>query len=199
MLIILYIVTALLVLTGFQPFNIAGVFFGICYLPGLSLLAIIKKDMLEMEDLILSFPASIGMSGLLTLVLLYAGIHVKFIAYIIYAVTGLIVLFHLIRSSGAPLLKIKLSSAEIRFIIAALLVTVMFSIPVISERISISRHGFHHLSIVTGIFNGFFPPDNPGMGGTAIGYQWGYHTLVAAISFPADLHPLRVFSILNIS
>ena len=197
-LIIIYFITALLVLTGIQPLKIIGIFFGICYLPGLSLLAIIKKDILKMEDLILSFPVSVGISALLTLVLLYSGIHVKFIVYIMYAVTGLVLLLHMIKSSGAPSLRIELSSSEISFIIVALLTTVMFSIPVISERISISHHGFHHFSMVTGIFNGFFPPDNPGMGGTAIGYQWGYHTLVAAISFPMDLHPLRIFSIFNI-
>ena len=36
------------------------------------------------------------------------------------------------------------------------------------------------------------------MGGTAISYHWGFHSLVAAISFPSDFHPLRIFSTLNI-
>lgn len=198
MLIIVYIITALLVLTGFQPLKITGIFFGICYLPGLSLFALIKKDVLKMEDLILAFPGSIGISSLLTLGLLYAGVHIKFIAFIIFGLTGLSLLFHVVKYKKSPPLNIELSAGEARFLVGAILLTLLFSIPIISERISISHHGFHHLSIVTRIFNGFFPPDNPGMGGTAIGYQWGYHAFVAAISFPANYHPLRIFSILNI-
>ncbi|HDH05632.1 MAG TPA: hypothetical protein ENH01_07960 [Nitrospirae bacterium] len=198
MLIILYIITAALVLAGFQPLKIAGIFFSICYLPGLTLFALIKKDALKIEDMILSFPVSVGISGLLTLGLLYIGVHVKFIAYIIYGITGFILLFHVIKYKKSPPLTISLSGREIRFIIIAFLATLAFSIPVISERIAISAHGFHHLSMVTRIFNGFFPPENPGMGGAAIGYQWGYHALVAAISFPANFHPLRVFSTFNV-
>ena len=198
MLIILYILTALLVLTGFQPLNVTGIFFGICYLPGLILFALIKKDSLKIEDIILAFPASIGISSLLTLCLLYIGVHVKFIAYIIYGISGFIILSYVIKYKKFPSLTIKLSGGETRFIIIAFLMTLVFSIPVISERIAISAHGFHHFSIVTRIFNGIFPPENPGLGGTAIGYQWGYHALVAAISFPANFHPLRVFSVINI-
>ena len=185
-------------LAGIQSLSTTGIFFALCYLPGLVLLAIIKKESLKSEDLILAFPCSIGISSLLTIGLLYIGIHVKFVAYIIYGMTGLLLLFLVIKHKKSPPLHIDLSTAEIRFLVAALLMTVMFSIPIISERISISHHGFHHLSIVTRIFNGFFPPENPGMGGTAIGYQWGYHALVAAISFPTNFHPLRVFSVLNI-
>lgn len=197
-LIILYVITALLVFTGFQPLVIAGIFFGICYIPGLVMIALIKKDNLKIEDLILAFPGSIGISSLLTLVLLYAGIHVKFIAFIIYGITGFILLCYAIKSKKSLLLNIDLSRGEVRFIIVAFIVTLMLSIPVIAERIVISAHGFHHLSIVTRIFNGFFPPENPGMGGATIGYHWGYHALVAAISYPSNVHPLRVFSILNI-
>ncbi|GBD96588.1 MAG TPA: hypothetical protein ENG83_11210 [Nitrospirae bacterium] len=198
MLIILYIITAALVLAGFQPLKIAGIFFGICYLPGLTLFALIKKEGLKIEDLILSFPASVGISSLLTLGLLYIGVHVKFIAYIIYGISGFIILSYVIKYKKSLSLTINLSGGEIRFIIIAFLMTLAFSIPVISERIAISAHGFHHFSMVTRIFNGFFPPENPGIGGAAIGYQWGYHALVAAISFPANFHPLRVFSVINI-
>ncbi len=198
MLIIIYCITAVLILAGFKTLSIAGIFFALCYLPGLTLITLIKKDSLKIEDLILAFPGSIGISSLLTLGLLYVGVHVKFVAYIIYGITGLLLLFHVIKYKKSPLLHIELSAGETRFLVVALLLTLVFSIPVISERISISHHGFHHLSIVTRIFNGYFPPENPGMGGTAIGYQWGYHALVAAISFPSNYHPLRIFSMLNI-
>ena len=198
MLIILYVITALLVFTGFQPLVIAGIFFGICYIPGLVMIALIKKDNLKIEDLILAFPGSIGISSLLTLVLLYAGIHVKFIAFIIYGITGFILLCYAIKSKKSLLLNIDLSRGEVRFIIVAFIVTLMLSIPVISERIAISHHGFYHFSLVANISNGFFPPDNPGLGGAPIGYHWGYHAFVAALSYPVDINPLRVFSILNI-
>ena len=51
MLAILYIITAALVLTGFAPLKIVGVFFGMCYLPGLTLFSIIKKEkLISYED-----------------------------------------------------------------------------------------------------------------------------------------------------
>ncbi len=196
--VILYFVPAILFLTNTGLFKIAGTFLCICYLPGLFSYVFIQKDSLEFEDLVLAFPVSIGVSSLLTLGLLYFGVHVKLIAYIIYLITGLALFLYVAKNKKLPSITIKLSRGEISFIIIAFLMTLLFSIPVISERIAISQHGFHHLSIVTGIFNGFFPPDNPGMGSTAIGYHWGYHALVAAISSPADFHPLRVFSVLNI-
>lgn len=197
-LIYLYILPVIFYSLDIGPFTIAAVLFSLCYLPGLAFSTFIKNDRLEIEDLIFAFPVSIGTSCLLTLGLLYIGTPVKFIAYIIHGVTGLIILIHIIKYRKPPSLPVKLSKEEIKFIIIALLMTIILSIPVISERVAISAHGFHHLSMVNQIFNGIFPPENPGLGGTSISYHWGYHALVAAISFPADFHPLRVFSMLNI-
>ena len=198
MLIITYIITAIFVLTGFQFLKITGIFFGICYLPGLTLIALIKKDRLEIGDLALAFPCAIGLSSLLTLILLYAGVHVQFIAYTIYGIAACFVLLYILIHKELPRITIKLSDGDIKFLVIAFLMTLMFSIPLISDRLAISAHGFHHLSIVTSVINGFFPPDNPGLGGAAINYHWGYHSLIAAISFPINFHPLYAFSTLNI-
>jgi hypothetical protein len=196
--IILYIITVILVLTGVKLLTIAGIFFGICYLPGLAMFALIKKDGLQFEDLILAFPVSIGISALLTLGLLYIGVHVKFIFHILYGIIGFSVLLYIIKYKKAPSLSVKLSGREIRFIIIALLITLIFSIPVLSERTAISAHGFHHSTISTQILNGIFPPENPGLGGTTLSYHWGYHAFVAALSSPTNFPPLRVMSLLNV-
>jgi hypothetical protein len=162
------------------------------------MITLIKKDSLQFEDLILAFPGSIGISSLLILGMLYIGVHVKFISHIIIGFIGLIVLLYLIKYKKPLSLPVKLSAREIRFIIVAFTITLMFSIPVISERIAISAHGFHHSTIVTQILNGIFPPENPGLGGTELSYHWGHHALVAALSFPTSFHPLRVISTLNV-
>ena len=159
MLIITYIITAIFVLTGFQFLKITGIFFGICYLPGLTLIALIKKDRLEIGDLALAFPCAIGLSSLLTLILLYAGVHVQFIAYTIYGIAACFVLLYILIHKELPRITIKLSDGDIKFLVIAFLMTLMFSIPLISDRLAISAHGFHHLSIVTSVINGFFPPD----------------------------------------
>lgn len=198
MLFVLYIASIIMAVTGVPLLAVAGIVLGICYLPGLSLFTFIKKDRLMLEDLILAFPVSIGISCLLTLGFLYAGVHVKYVAFCIIGITGCGLLWSYIRKRKKPCFDVGFSIKETVFITSAFILTVLFSIPLISERVAISAHGFHHLSLVTSIFNGFFPPDNPGMGGTAIGYHWGYHTLIAAVSYPANVHPLRVFSILNI-
>jgi hypothetical protein len=160
--------------------------------------ALIKKDSLKFEDLILAFPGSLGISSSLTLGLLYIGIHVKFISYIIYGIIGFIVLLYIFKYKKLPSLVINLSDKEVRFIIVAFLMTLIFSIPVISERVAISSHGFHHSTIVTQVLNGIFPPENPGLGGTALSYHWGHHTLVAVLSSPTNIHPLRIISLLNV-
>ena len=195
MLIIVYFIILFLSLTGYSLFSAIGIIAALCYLPGLVVIATFKRGDLVFEDMILSFPVSLCISSLLTLIFLYTGIQISYIAYLIYAVTGLIVLVNSITCKGV---KAKVTGAEIIFIIMALLATFLFSIPIFSERIAISHHGFHHFSLVTSILNGFFPPDNPGLGGTLIGYHWGYHAFIAALSYPMNINPLRVFSILNI-
>ncbi len=198
MLIFLYFLAAALVLTGVQPFTTAGVLFGICYLPGLTLFVFFKKDALDIKDLILAFPCSLGISSLFTVGLLYTGVGVQFISYIIYGLNGAALLLYSVNHRKLAQLKIKLTPEEQRFLIVALLMTLVLSIPVLSERIAISAHGFHHSTIATQILNGIFPPENTGLGGTSLSYHWGHHALVAALSFPADFHPLRVISTLNI-
>lgn len=197
-LIILYIITVILALTGFQPFSIAGIFFGICYLPGLAMFAYIKKESLKLEDLVLAFPVSIGISSLLILGLLYAGVHVRFVSYIIIGSIGIMILMFFAKYKKLPSLTVKLTGGEIRFVIVAFLMTLIFSIPVISERMAVSAHGLHHFTLVSQILNGIFPPENPGLGGTAVSYHWGYHAFVAVLSYPTDFHPLRIISSLNV-
>jgi hypothetical protein len=197
-LIILYITTIVLIVTGLHPLIIAGIFFGICYLPGLTMLALIKKKDLHFEDFILALPVSIGISSILIFALLYAGIHVKFISYIIIGIVGLLILATSIKHKKLPSFNLKLSKKEVRFVIIAFLMTLIFSVPVISERITVSAHGLHHFTLVSQIMNGIFPPENSGMGGTPIGYHWGYHAFIAALSYPMDLNPLRIISMLNV-
>lgn len=160
--------------------------------------ALIKKDSIQFEDLILAFPASIGISALLMLGLLYSGVHVKFIYHIIYCIAGLSILLYIIKHKKVPSLSVELSGREFKFIIIALLLTIVFTIPVISERIVISAHGFHHTTLSTQILNGIFPPENPGMGGTSLSYHWGYHAFVAVLSSPTAFPPLQVMALLNV-
>ena len=197
-LIALYITTVVSIVTGFHPLIIAGIFFGICYLPGLAMFALIKKESLHFEDLILALPVSFGISSILIFALLYAGIHARFVSYIIIGIVGLMILATSIKQRNFPSINLKLSGKEVRFIIVALLTTLIFSVPVISERITVSAHGLHHFTLVSQIMNGIFPPENPGMGGTPIGYHWGYHAFIAALSSPMDLNPLRIISVLNV-
>ncbi|RJO61039.1 hypothetical protein C4544_03825 [candidate division WS5 bacterium] len=194
----LYAVPAILILTGVGSFKIVGIAFILCYLPGLSFFSLAKKQQLIFEDLVLAFPISIGISGLLTLGLLVFGVSVKYIAYIIYALNVTVLFFSLIRCRSISFISIRLLRNEAWFIAVAFLATLILSVPVIAERIAISAHGFHHLSMVNQIINGIFPPENTGLGGTSISYHWGYHALVAVLSLPLDINPLRVFSILNI-
>jgi hypothetical protein len=197
-LIIIYITTAILVLTGFQPLIIASIFFGICYLPGLAMFALIKKEILQFEELVLAFPVSIGISSVLVFGLLYVGVHVTYTFYLIIGIAGIMILMSSIKHGKLSSLTVRLSGREFRFVIFAFMTTLAFSIPVISERIVISAHGFHHSIIATQIINGIFPPENPGMGGTSLSYHWGYHTFIAAIASPSSLPPLVVISVLNV-
>jgi hypothetical protein len=199
-LLLLYILPAILILINIKFLKVVGIFLIICYLPGFSLFSFGKKEKLNFEDLILAFPSSLGISTLLTIGLLYLGIQVEYIAFIIYIITALAILCYIIgRYKKLPSLKIELDHSELVYLSIALLVTLLLSIPIISERVAISAHGFHHSIIITQILNGIFPPENPGLGGTPLSYYWGYHALIAAFSFPIDFHPLRIISILNIT
>jgi hypothetical protein len=188
----------LLILTGIDPLVVAGIFLGVCYLPGLAIFTLCRKDSVRFGDLILSFPVSIGVSSLLLICFLFIGLHVKFTFYILTGAVGFSILLYMMKYRKIPYFTVQLTGNEMKFVVVAFLVTLLFSIPVISERISISAHGFHHSAIATQIMNGIFPPENPGMGGARLNYHWGFHAFIASISLPAGFPPLRVISVLNV-
>jgi hypothetical protein len=169
----------------------------ICYLPGLFLFALGKKETLEFEDLILAFPCSIGISSIGILGVFYLGAPFKYLLYLLCIIAGITVIFFVRKKSH---IKIHITSKELAFIFFACTITLLLSIPVLfgADRIDISAHGFFHSTFVTQILNGIFPPENAGLGGTSISYQWGFHALIAAISSEIDFHPLQVMSALNV-
>ncbi len=197
---ILYLLSIIFLIFKIKILKIFSVFFLLTYLPGLLLFISSKKENLTFHDLILAFPVSIGVTAILTLGLLYLGVHVRYVIFISCIISGLITLQFLIaKYKRSQHIKLEISKKEGISICVFLILTLLFSIPVFSERVAITVHGFHHASIVAQILNGIFPPENPGMGATRLSYQWGYHSLIAAISSPANLQSLKVFSIINIS
>lgn len=196
---ILYLLSINFLFLKIKILEIFSIFLLLTYLPGLLLLISSKKENLTFHDLILAFPVSIGITSILTLGLLYFGVHIGYVIFTSCAIGGLIMLRFLTTGyKRIQYIKLKISKKESIFICVFFILTLLLSIPVFSERVAITVHGFHHVSIITQILNGIFPPENPGMGATKLSYQWGYHSLIAAISSPADLQPLRVFSIVNI-
>jgi hypothetical protein len=197
-LIIVYLTIALLTFSGFKPISVYTAIIGICYLPGFVILSLFRKGSLKFDDLILSFPVSVGAGSVLLLVFLYAGLPVRYVIHFMFGIIGISLVIRFILYRRPPSLTISLTSSEKRFIIVAVIMTLLFSIPLLSETITISAHGFHHSSIATQILNGFYPPENPGLGGFSLSYHWGFHAYLAAISSPSGLPPLRVISLLNI-
>jgi len=162
----LFFLITITIFLNVEPFRAVGVFLNIYYLPGLSLVTLVKKERLLYEDLLLSFPCSIGISGLLTLVLLFAGVHVKNIAFIIYIINGFAVVSFLFAQRKKKFYPIvELNKQEIIFCFFALSVVLLLSVPFFTgpNRMAISAHAFHHSSLVTQIMNGIFPPENPGL------------------------------------
>jgi hypothetical protein len=199
-LILLFLLSSVFLFFSAGPFTVAGIFLIVCYIPGLSLLALARKDKLAYEDFILSFACSIGISGLLTIGLLVCGIDVKYVPAMIHLFSGAAILGCLIRKNkGRACAGMDLSSDEIRFVFVALLATIVLSIPFLlgPDRITIASHVFHHSSIITQIINGIFPPENPGLGGTDIGYYWGFHSLMAAISVKTAYQQVQIIFVLN--
>lgn len=198
-LIFLYILPLILMLINFKIPKIVGVFLILCYLPGFFLFYFGKRGRLNFEDLVLAFPGSLGISAFLTIGLLYIGIPVRYILFIIYTIIAFAILGYIITHyKRLPSLKIEFTSGEIIYLKIILIITLLFSIPLISERVVISAHGFHHSIIATQILNGLFPPENPGLGGIPLGYYWGYHALIAVFSSSVEFHPLQVIALLNI-
>jgi len=183
-----------------EPFMTIGVFLSICYLPGLCIFTLARKDKLLFEDLVLSFPSSIGISCVLILGLLFLGVNVKYIPVIIHLIAGTAVGICVIKKnkeSAFPVVEI--TRHELFFFLFALLTTLLLSIPFFigPDRVTIASHVFHHSAIVTQIINGIFPPENPGLGGTIIGYYWGFHGLIAALSIKTGYQQVQIIFILN--
>ncbi len=199
-LIILYCFATLLIFVKIEPFTVVGVFLSICYLPGLCLITLFKRNKILFKDLILAFPFSIGISGLLTLGVLFIGGHVKYAPVVIYIIVSIIVLSCLIlkgKKKAYPV--VSLSKQEIAFTIFALFMLLIMSIPYFigPNRVGFAAHAYHHSSFVSQILNGIFPPENPGMGGTMIGYYWGFHAFIAAIASQTDFHQIQIIFALN--
>jgi hypothetical protein len=176
------------------------VFLSVCYLPGLTLLSVIKREKLLFIDIILAFPASIGISGLLTIGLLFCGINVRHVLAVIHIIAGILLLIHIIiNSRKKEFAVIRVNGREFYFLLFALLITAVLCVPffVGPNRASFGSHALHHSSFVSQIRNGIFPPENPGLGGTKIGYYWGFHALVAIITSQTFLHQIQVIYALN--
>jgi len=200
-LVTLFILTTILLFINIEPVRTACIFISIGYLPGFSLLFICKKKTLLYEDLILAFPCSIGLSSALVLGLLSLGIRVNYIPFIIHTIAGVsTILYTLTGKEIKTYADIKIRKQDILFSFFALIVILLLSIPFFlgPNRLAISAHAFHHSSLVTQIINGIFPPENPGLGGTAIGYYWGFHALVAAITVNTSLQQIQIIFLLNV-
>lgn len=197
---VLFTLASLLLFVSIEPFRAIGVLLSICYLPGLSFITLGKRDTIAFEDLLFAFPVSMGVSGLITLGALFLGLHVKFILIVIHAATTITLLLYLSKKSKnktSP--SLGLDKNAMYFFVFALLLTLVLSIPYFigPNRGPIASHAFHHSSFVTQILNGIFPPENPGLGGTMIGYYWGFHALIAAMTSHTAIHHIQIMFTLN--
>lgn len=196
----LFLISVILAHINIEPFTITGIMLSVCFLPGLSLFAVIKRDKLLFEDLLLAFPTSVGLSGFLTLGMLFQGVPVKYVLPVVQLITGGTLLFCFIaRIKNKAFLTLELNKREIYFVVFALVITLLLSIPffVGPNRGPIASHAFHHSSFVSQILNGIFPPENPGLGGTVIGYYWGFHAFIAALTVNTDFHHLQIIFTIN--
>lgn len=197
----LYSLATLLLVLNIEPFKAAGVFLSICYLPGLSFFALGKRGKLLFDDLLLAFPCSIGISGMSAVVMLFMGLQAVYIAVVIHVLTGAAVLFYIFTCRGKKKYAVvEMTGQQIIFCLAAFLATLFLSVPFFMglNRMGIAGHAFHHSIIINQILNGIFPPENPGMGGSIIGYYWGFHCLVAAITAQTNIHQLQVIFTINV-
>jgi hypothetical protein len=198
---VIFFLSTVLILTNIEPFRITGIFLSICYLPGLCFFTLIKKRPLCFEDLILAFACSIGISSILSICLLFAGIRAEYIVIIIQMVLGILIVLYLFVATRRTYASVELSRREIIFCLFAFLTILFLSMPFFlggPNRIAIAGHVFHHSSMVTQILSGTVPPENPGLGGTSIGYYWGFHSLIAALTAKANLQQIQIVFILNI-
>ncbi len=199
-LIVLYLLSSILVFINIEPFTVAGTFLIICFFPGLCILALARRDKLFFEDIVLAVPCSVGVSGALTLGLLFCGINVKYILTIIQIIVGIAVIICAIaKTRNRVYTAIEINKHELLFCFFAFVITLLLSIPFFigPDRVTIASHVFHHSSIVTQIINGIFPPENPGLGGTSIGYYWGFHGLIAALTAQTGYQQIQIVFIVN--
>ncbi|MBI5675667.1 MAG: hypothetical protein HZC48_07585 [Nitrospirae bacterium] len=93
----------------------------------------------------------------------------------------------------------KLSREHLIFFGIALVASLLLSIPFFigPNRGPFAAHAFHHSSFVSQIIGDIFPPENPGLGGTKIGYYWGFHALIAVLTSLTNTHQLQVVFIFN--
>ncbi len=200
MLIGLFLLSTILVLINAEPFTITGTFLIICYLPGLCIFAFAKRDKLLFEDFVLALPCSIGVSSGLTLGLLFLGIHIKYVPTTIHILAGIAIVFCIIaKNKNKAYIAVEINKQELLFSLFALMATLLLSIPFFlgPDRLDIANHVFHHSLFVTQILNGIFPPENPGLGGTSIGYYWGFHAFIAALSTKTNYQDTQIIFVLN--
>jgi hypothetical protein len=198
---VFFLLSAVLVFINIEPFTMAGIFLSLCYLPGLCFFTLFRRDKLEFEDLILAFPCSVGISSILILGLLLSGIHIKHIPIIILTINGIAVFLYIIDSKkNAVYTAIVVRRQELLFSLFALSIILLLSIPFFlgPNRVGISGHAFHHSVMVSQIMNGIFPPENPGLGGTSIGYYWGFHALIAALTVKSNVQQIQTMFMLNL-
>lgn len=197
----IYILSTLFLFVKIWSFPVAGIFLSVCYLPGLCFITLFKRDEIEYEDLILAFPYSIGISSIFILCSLFLGISVEHAALLLHGIIGMAVLLAVYMRKDRPArTAAHLNRQEVLFCLFALFLVLLESIPFLfgPNRIAISAHGFHHSVLVTQIIHGIFPPENPGLGGTIIGYYWGFHALIAALTVKAGIQQIEIIFLLNI-
>lgn len=200
-LITVFILSTLLLAINIAPFKTVGIFISVCYLPGLSVFVLSKRSKILFEDLILAFPFSVGISSALTLVLLLASINIMHIALIIHIAVGAAAVYYwVVKNKGRGYTAVDVSRQELLFLLSAFALTLLLSSPFFfgANRLAIAGHAFHHSSMVSQIMSGIFPPENPGLGGTAIGYYWGFHAFIAALTAKSNLHQLQIMFIINV-
>lgn len=196
----LFCFSTLLLFVNIEPFKAIGVFLSICYLPGLALFAFAKRDKLIFEDLLLAFPCSIGISNASVIVMLFIGVPIDFVPIIVHLLVGVITtIYMIVQSKSRAYIALEVDKQELLFCFFALLIVLLLSVPFLFgvNRMSIAAHAFHHSLIVTQILNGIFPPENPGLGGTIIGYYWGFHALIAALTVNTNLQQIQIMFLLN--
>ncbi|MBC8550382.1 MAG: hypothetical protein ISR96_12235 [Nitrospira sp.] len=199
-LLFVYIVSAVAIFIDLEYVRLAGCFLSICLIPGLSIFAILKKE-LNFSDIILAILTSLGVSIFLTILMLFIGIKNSSISTIIIILTGIPVLysFFIDRKAGSYVAT-RISQKEKIFSVCAVLITVLLALPVLTgpDSMDISSHSYFHTALSGNVMDGIFPPENPGLGGTETAYPWGGNAFTAMFASVSGTHPLEVNAMLNV-